>query len=131
MMSVLTTFCCLYVNDVNEVAHLCISRVARNTSLLPSALFMTGLLIHTEFFVCRTALIFFSKVCVFPLFKSLYCTFSFLVLLLPPIHCRCRGLYLSLITLSDTQTHTHTHTHILSRTPLGAGSARRKDLCLT
>ena len=47
-----------------------------------------------------------------------------------PTHCRCRGLLQHLITFTDTQTHTHTHIDTLGRTPLGEGSARRRDLYL-
>ena len=39
------------------------------------------------------------------------CLISFLVGLLLPTHCRCRGLLLRLITLSDTHTYTHRQTH--------------------
>jgi len=38
IMSVLTTLCCLYVDDINDVVQLSISGVARNTRLLRSAL---------------------------------------------------------------------------------------------
>ena len=53
-MSVSTTFCCLYVYDVSEVAQFCISLFANNTKLR-SALLTTGLLIRTEFFVDQSA----------------------------------------------------------------------------
>jgi hypothetical protein len=61
MVSVLTTFGCLYVTDVSEVAHLYISLVVRNTRLLRSALLMTGLLIPTEFFFDQPAWMFFLQ----------------------------------------------------------------------
>ena len=54
--------------------------------------------------------------------------------ILIPARCRCRALLLHLITLNDIHTHhkhTHTHTHTLGRTPLGKGSACRRELYLT
>jgi hypothetical protein len=54
-----------------------------------------------------------------PLFLSFF--LSFLVWLLLPTHCRCRGLLLRLITF----------THKLRSTPLDERSARRRDLYLT
>jgi hypothetical protein len=69
----------------------------------------------------------------FPIHYSLSCFLSFflsfLVCLLLPNHCRCRGLLLYPITLSYT--HTYTHTHTLSSTPLDEQSAHRRDLYLT
>jgi hypothetical protein len=50
---------------------------------------------------------------------------SFLVWLLLPTYCRCRGLLLSLITLIDI------HAHTLGRTTLYEGSARRRYPCLS
>jgi len=35
------------------------------------------------------------------------------------------------VVVTDTLHHIHRHTHILGRTPLNAGSARRRDLYLT
>jgi len=58
----------------------------------------------------------------------------FLLLLLPPTHCRCRELLFHLITHMDTHTpahtNTHTHTHKLGGTLLDEISARRRDLYL-
>jgi len=51
------------------------------------------------------------------------CLISFLVGLLLPTLCRCRGLLLRIITLSDT--------HTLGRAPLDERSVRRRDLYLT
>jgi len=45
------------------------------------------------------------------IFFRIFPKFTFLVWLLIPNYCSCKGLFLYLTTFNDKHTHTHTHTH--------------------